>query len=48
MKLHLECRSRQIPGYLHLDDFAQAYIQHMDKEHGVLISLNVEYQRPAS
>lgn len=24
------------------DDFSQAYIPHMDKEHGVLISLNVE------
>ena len=24
------------------DDFSQAYIPHMDKEHGVLMSLNVE------
>ena len=24
------------------DDFSQAYIPHMDKEHGLLISLNVE------
>lgn len=30
------------------NDFAQAYIPHMDKEHGVLISLNVECRRPAS
>jgi predicted SAM-dependent methyltransferase len=31
----------------HIDDFAQAaYIPHMDKEHGVLISLNVECRRP--
>lgn len=25
-----------------MDDFSQAYIPHMDKEHGTLISLNVE------
>jgi hypothetical protein len=25
-----------------VDDFAQAYIPHMDKDNGVLISLNVE------
>lgn len=25
-----------------IDDFSQAYIPHMDKEHGTLISLNVE------
>jgi predicted SAM-dependent methyltransferase len=24
------------------DDFSQAYVPHMDKEHGLLISLNVE------
>ena len=24
------------------DDYSQAYIPHMDKEHGTLISLNVE------
>ena len=27
------------------DDFSQAYIPHMDKEHGVLISLNVEAEK---
>ncbi len=27
------------------DDFSQAYIPHMDKEHGTLISLNVEATR---
>jgi predicted SAM-dependent methyltransferase len=27
------------------DDFSQAYIPHMDKEHGLLISLNVEADR---
>lgn len=27
------------------DDFSQAYIPHMDKEHGLLISLNVEGER---
>jgi len=31
-----------------VDDFSQAYIPHMDKEHGVLISLNVECLRPAT
>lgn len=29
-----------------VDDYSQAYIPHMDKEHGVLISLNVECSRP--
>ena len=27
------------------DDFSQAYIPHMDKEHGLLISLNVEAKK---
>lgn len=27
------------------DDFSQAYIPHMDKEHGILISLNVEAEK---
>ena len=27
------------------DDFSQAYIPHMDKEHGTLMSLNVEAQK---
>jgi len=27
------------------DDFSQAYIPHMDKEHGILISLNVEGEK---
>lgn len=31
-----------------VDDFSQAYIPHMDKEHGVLISLNVECRRSAT
>jgi predicted SAM-dependent methyltransferase len=30
-----------------MDDFSQAYIPHMDKEHGTLISLNVECDKPA-
>ena len=29
-----------------VDDYSQAYLPHMDKERGVLISLNVECQRP--
>src|SRR4030042_206803 len=28
------------------DDLSQAYIPHMDKEHGTLISLNVEAEKP--
>jgi predicted SAM-dependent methyltransferase len=28
------------------DDFSQAYIPHMDKEHGTLVSLNVEAEKP--
>jgi ubiquinone/menaquinone biosynthesis C-methylase UbiE len=27
------------------DDYSQAYVPHMDKEHGLLISLNVEAQK---
>jgi predicted SAM-dependent methyltransferase len=29
-----------------VDDYSQAYIPHMDKEHGKLISLNVECSKP--
>lgn len=29
------------------DDYSQAYIPHMDKEHGLLISLNVEAEKPS-
>jgi len=29
-----------------IDDYSQAYIPHMDKENGVLISLNVECDKP--
>lgn len=29
----------------HIDDFSQAYIPHMDKENGTLISLNVEAKK---
>ena len=29
-----------------MDDFSQAYIPHMDKENGILISLNVECRKP--
>ena len=34
--------------HANVDDFSQAYIPHMDKERGVLISLNVEWLRPAA
>lgn len=30
-----------------IDDYSQAYIPHMDKENGTLISLNVECHKPA-
>ena len=30
-----------------IDDFSQAYLPHMDKEHGLLISLNMEATKPA-
>jgi len=30
-----------------IDDYSQAYIPHMDKEHGLLISLNVECVKPS-
>ena len=33
--------------HAHIDDYSQAYIPHMDKERGVLVSLNVECLRPA-
>jgi hypothetical protein len=29
-----------------IDDYSQAYIPHMDKENGILISLNVECCKP--
>jgi predicted SAM-dependent methyltransferase len=34
--------------HAHIDDYSQAYIPHMDKERGVLVSLNVECLRPAA
>jgi predicted SAM-dependent methyltransferase len=34
--------------HAHTDDYSQAYIPHMDKERGVLISLNIECRRPAA
>jgi len=57
MKLHLGCGKRYIPGFVHIrydwrqtihkdyDDVSPAYIPHMDKEHGILISLNVEAEK---
>ena len=30
-----------------IDDYSQAYIPHMDKEHGIQISLNVECVKPS-
>jgi hypothetical protein len=29
----------------HIDDFSQAYLPHMDKENGVLMSLNIEAKK---
>lgn len=31
--------------HAHIDDYSQAYIPHMDKENGILISLNVEARK---
>ncbi|UKV13797.1 methyltransferase domain-containing protein [Thalassospiraceae bacterium SW-3-3] len=31
-----------------IDDYSQAYVPHMDKDNGVLISLNVECSKPAT
>lgn len=31
-----------------VDDYSQAYIPHMDKDHGIQISLNVECVKPAN
>ena len=32
--------------HVHIDDYSQAYIPHMDKENGRLMSLNLEADRP--
>jgi predicted SAM-dependent methyltransferase len=32
--------------HANVDDYSQAYIPHMDKEHGTLISVNVECNKP--
>jgi predicted SAM-dependent methyltransferase len=32
--------------HAHIDDYSQPYIPHMDKENGILISLNVECTKP--
>ena len=31
----------------HIDDYSQAYLPHMDKENGMLMSLNVEGSKPS-
>jgi hypothetical protein len=48
IKLHLGCGKRYIPGFIHkdYDDFSQADIPHMDKEKVLLISFNVEAEKP--
>lgn len=33
--------------HAHIDDFSQAYVPHMDKENGILISLNMECTKSA-
>ena len=30
-----------------IDDYSQAYVPHMDKENGTLVSLNVQAYKPA-
>jgi hypothetical protein len=32
--------------HVDIDDYSQAYIPHMDKENGALVSLNVEALKP--
>jgi predicted SAM-dependent methyltransferase len=32
--------------HAHIDDYSQAYVPHMDKEHGVPVSLNIEALKP--
>jgi len=32
--------------HAHIDDYSQAYIPHMDKENGILVSLNVSARKP--
>jgi len=34
------------PGSLGIDDYSQAYIPHMNKDHGQLMSLNVQARKP--
>jgi len=44
MKLHLGCGKRHLPGFVHIG--AVTDIPHIDKEHGMQISLNVECDNP--
>lgn len=37
----------RLTGHAEVDDFSQAYIPHLDRENGTLISLNVEARKPA-
>jgi predicted SAM-dependent methyltransferase len=53
-KLLEECGFAEVERYdwrktihLHFDDHSQAYLPHMDKQHGKLISLNVECRKVA-
>ena len=39
MKLNLGCWHRHIPGFVHVD---LCDMEHMDKENGMLVSLNIE------
>jgi len=41
-----DCGQRA-PAILGVDDFSQAYLPHMDREHGRLMTLNVEADKPA-
>ncbi len=38
----------RLTDHAHVDDFSQAYIPHLDKESGTLMSLNVEATKPSS
>ena len=44
---NVQCYDWRETEHASIDDFSQAYIPHMDKEHGTLISLNVQCSKPA-
>jgi predicted SAM-dependent methyltransferase len=45
--VNVRCYDWRQTEHADVDDFSQAYIPHMDKKNGTLISLNVECDKPA-